>query len=267
MNKKRAVKKSKQDVVLGSFIKHWRPKDYLNEFYQAPVVVADEIEAIKFQIDVLKKMKKKPVALEFGSGPTAHRLIAAAPYVSEIHVVDYLDVNLKELKRWVDKHEDRHNWEHYVRYILKCEGIQNPSQQQITQREDIARKKITRFSKADAGKKNPLGKKYAGYYSHVYSGFCADSATGDQKTWFKFMRNIASLVSPGGTFFTAALRKSAYYKVGKNFFPSANIDEHDLRRVLELDFLPGSITMEVRDLPELAPEGYEGIVLAYAVKK
>ena len=55
-------------------------------------------------------------------------------------------------------------------------------------------------------------------------------------------------------------------KTGETFFPSANIDEHDLRRVLELDFLPESIKIEVKELPELAPEGYKGIVLAHAIK-
>lgn len=258
--------KTSQNIRLKSFNKHWQPKDYLKEYYQAPIV-ADELEAIKFQIETLKNLKKETVVLEFGSGPTAHRAITAAPYVSEIHIVDYLDENLDELKQWVDKKEGSHNWKHYVRYILECEGVKNPTNEQINQREELTRKKITRFLQADASKKNPLGDEYVGKYKHVYSGFCADSATHDKKTWTKYMRNIASLVASGGTFFTAALRKAKYYKSGDNYFPSANIDEHDLRKVLELDFLPDSITIEVRELPELKSEGYEGILLAHAIKK
>lgn len=269
MNTAKVIKKLKPDIVLGDFNKHWRPKDYLSEFYLAPTVVPDEIEAVNFQVDFLRKQlgDKNPVVLEFGSGPTAHRAITAAPYVSEIHVVDYMDNNLAELKKWVDKHPESHNWAHYTRYILQCEGIKNPSEQQILERENVTRKKITRFLQADAGQKDPLGKEYRNFYAHVYSGFCADSATGDKNTWKKYVRNIASLVAPGGTIFMGALRKARYYRTGKNYFPSANVDEHDLRQVLEIDFLPESITIEVRELPELEPEGYKGILLAYATKR
>lgn len=265
MGKKRAVKKP--NIPLGTFTNHWSSKDYLNEYYKPPVIATDEIEAIRFQIEILKSVGQKPLALEFGSGPTAHRVIAAAPYFSEIHIVDYLEENLEELKRWVCKEKDSHRWDHYTKYILQCEGIENPTPEQISEREKITREKITHFIQADAGTEHPLGKKYANYYQHIFSGFCADSATGDKKTWVRYMHNIASLVAPGGTFFTAALRKAKYYRSGSNYFPSANVDEHDIRNVLELDFLPESIMIVVKELPELSSEGYEGIVLAYAVKK
>ena len=254
------------DIELGSFSEHWNSKDYLNEFYAPPLVVPDELEAIKFQVDFLKTLPGKPLALEFGCGPTAHRTIAVAPYVSEIHMADYVSENLEEVRKWVRKKDDAHDWRHYVKYILECEGNLNPLQKEIDEREEMARVKVSRFIQADAGKRYPIGIEFECSYPHVFSGFCADSATTDKTTWEKFMRNIASLVAPGGTFFTAALKNAKYYKSGDNYFPSANIDEFDLRRVLELDFSPESITIEVRELPQLAAHGYKGILLAHAKK-
>ncbi len=255
-----------KNVKLGSFSAHWNPKDYLNEFYSPPLVVADELEAIKFQVDFLKTLAGKPLALEFGCGPTAHRTIAVAPYVSEIHMADFVPGNLEEVQKWTKEDSGSHDWDHYVKYILECEGIINPTEEQIEKRKVETRKKVTRFIQADAGITYPLGEKYNGYYPHVFSGFCADSATDDRRVWEKFMRNIASLVAPNGTFFTAALRKAKYYRAGENYFPSANVDEHDIERVLGLDFLPESITIEVRELPELEEHGYQGIILAHAKK-
>src|SRR5579863_2048197 len=118
-------------VLLGSFTRHWCPKDYLNEFYSSTELDPDEVEAMKFQVDFCKKLRGYPVALEFGSGPTAHRAITIAPYVAEIHIADFLQENLAELQRWVFKKESQHNWDAYVSYVLHCEGIQNPTVQQI----------------------------------------------------------------------------------------------------------------------------------------
>jgi hypothetical protein len=50
------------------------------------------------------------------------------------------------------------------------------------------------------------------------------------------MRNIAAYVRPGGLFVTSALRRSAGYRVGERWFPSADIDERDLRVVLAAEF-------------------------------
>src|SRR3989344_7393958 len=111
------VKNKKENVKLGSFSTHWSHRDYLNEFYPFPLVIADENEAIKFQVDFLKTLRRgKPLALEFGCGPTAHRTIAVAPYVSEIHMADYIPDNLEEVRKWIKGEAGRHNWDHYVKY-------------------------------------------------------------------------------------------------------------------------------------------------------
>ncbi len=47
------------------------------------------------------------------------------------------------------------------------------------------------------------------------------------------MARIAGLVRPGGTLLTAALRRSRGYLVGGKTFPSPNVDENDMRAVLE----------------------------------
>ena len=258
------MKKIKKKLPISSF-QHWKAQDYLNEFYL--VVVRDEREAIKFQLDILKKRNKKTLTLEFGCGPTLHRAIAAAPYVSEIHMADYLEENLETVKNWLESKNEFHNWNHYTKYILEKEGIQQPSLDQIHERESLTRKKITKLFQADASFKDPLGIKYREFYPFVISGFCADSATDDKKIWNTYMRNIASLVLPNGSFFTAALMNASHYKTGNKYFPSANINRIDLLKVLELDFNPKSITIEERDLPEHQHQGYKGILLAHAIKK
>ena len=76
------------------------------------------------------------------------------------------------------------------------------------------------------------------------------------------MRNIAGLVRPGGLFITAALRHSAGYVVGSKLFPSASVDEADIRRVLESGFDWDDGAIEVCDLSADRTHGYTSIVLA-----
>ena len=119
---------------------------------------------------------------------------------------------------------------------------------------------MTRLLQADAGDREPLDERYA----TVVSAYCADSATADRATWEAYMRHIAGRVAPGGVFITAALRRSRSYLVGGKPFPSANVDAHDLRAVLEPEF---DCAIEVREVPEHARLGYAGIVLATATRR
>jgi len=95
----------------------------------------------------------------------------------------------------------------------------------------------------------------------VVSAYCADSATCDLASWAAFMRNVLDRVRPGGLFVTAALRRSRGYAVGGKTFPSAGVDEHDVRALLEPG--PAGGTVEVRDVPDAVSHGYEGVILAW----
>ena len=198
----------------------------------------------------------RPVLL-FGVGPTLHHVFLAAGTASELHLADYLAANLTEIARWIDREPGAHDWRPFVRYTLECEGVADPTEDQITRREELTRTKITRLIQADAHRPKPVADRYA----TVISAYCADSATDEHATWRTFMEHISGRVEPGGVFITSALRRCRSYIVGGKRFPSANVDEHDLHAVLEPGFEGGSI--EVRALAEHEAQGYSSIVLAW----
>lgn len=241
----------------------WIPRDYLRDYYST--VQEDEKATIKYLCDVFKTVKNNPLMIEFGTGPTLHHVFAAAPYVSEIHMADYLQNNLDEVKAWVDDKNGRHSWYEFVKYTLQCEGIKNPTDEQILERKDLTRKKIKKYIVVDAGKELPAGKPL--FYPLVLSCYCADSATSDKSTWNRYMKNIISMTEKGGTFITTALRKAKHYKVGNHYFPSAYVDEKDFARVLSLDFSLQNTTINVQRLEEHDSVGYSSILLAHATHK
>jgi hypothetical protein len=186
---------------------------------------------------------------------------------SELHLGDYLPANLREIERWIERDAEAHDWRPFVRYTLECEGLAAPTEEEITQREEVTRAKITRLLEVDVRRADPLGERDARPYGTVISAYCADSATDDRGTWETYMRRIAGLVRPGGTLITAALHRSRGYLVGGKTFPSANVDENDLRAVLEPYFRREDLTIKVCELPEVGSKGYSSIILARAHRR
>jgi hypothetical protein len=244
-----------------SFDTDWVPAEYLTSYYRT--VEPDEIATIAFFVAAMQRAERDQPVLFFGVGPTLHHVFAAAEVASEIHLGDYLPANLAEIQRWIDREPDAHDWRPFVRYTLQCEGVSYPTDEDVAVREDLTRKKITELSRVDARHTGAMDRAYA----TVVSAYCADSATDDRTTWKLFMRNITGLVQPGGLFVTAALRRCKRYIVAGKAFPSADVDEHDIRTVLRPEFEPldGSIT--VRQTAQDDSHGYSAIVLCWARRR
>ncbi|WP_238015282.1 guanitoxin biosynthesis pre-guanitoxin forming N-methyltransferase GntF [Dactylosporangium sp. AC04546] len=241
-----------------SFDTDWVPAEYLAGYYST--VEPDEVATIAFLVEALRRAEPGRPVLFFGVGPTLHHVFAAAGVASEIHLGDYLPANLAEIRRWIEREPGAHDWRPFVRHTLRCEGNAEPSDDDVAAREDLTRARITALIRVDARDPRPVDRCYA----TVVSAYCADSATGDRATWERYMRHITGLVGPGGLFVTAALRRCRGYTVGGRRFPSAYVDEHDVRTALRHGFDPHAGAVEVHPVPQVATHGYAGIVLAWA---
>ena len=237
-----------------SFDTDWVPAEYLADYYRE--VEPDEIATIAFLVDSMRHVERDQPVLFFGVGPTLHHVFAAADAASEIHLGDYLEPNLAEIRRWLDREPGAHDWRPFVRHTLRCEGIDAPSDAEVEAREDLVRKKVTLLVRVDARDSCPVDRDYP----TVISAYCADSATADRAAWESYMQHITGLVRPGGHFVTAALRRCRRYTVAGLAFPSPDVDERDLRALLRTEFVEN--TVEVRRLP--AAHGYSSIMLGRA---
>jgi NNMT/PNMT/TEMT family len=243
-----------------SFETDWTPRAYLADYYSA--VEPDERRTIAFFVDAMKRCAAGEPMLVFGVGPTLHHVFLAAGTASELHLADYLPMNLREIERWIARDADAHDWRPFVRYTLACEGRASPTEADIAQREELTRARIARLLQADIRRADPLGAGGTPPYATVISAYCVDSATADRAAWRTYMRRLADLVRPGGTLILAALRRCRGYVVGGRTFPSADVDEHDLRAALELCCRPEDISLDVCELAGTDSKGYASIVLA-----
>lgn len=237
---------------------------YLEEYYAD--IGPENMAMLTFFSRAFHGIPADGVLLDFGSGPTIYPLISAAVAVREIHLCDFLDTNLAEVGAWLRKDEAAWDWSDFVRTALLLENGSDALAQRVSKRESHIRKSVTRIMRCDVRRTMPLGHTVAPY-DVVVTNFCAESATDDTEKWREFLRNIASLVRPGGRLVMTALKGATSYTVGSKYFPAVNIIEDDLRHAL-IDTGFASESMSVESVPADRPSRkYQGILLALATRQ
>lgn len=250
--------------------KKWNPKNYLKQYYSLDYLVYDEELIFRFIYKLLKKKKKKYTSiLDFGAGPTIHRMIPFIPLVGEVYISDYLSSNLREIDHWINSKQNAHNWFNQIKHILEIEVEGNTeviSTADVEKRIEFFRRKKIFLIKGDIFKKNPLPiqKKF----SLVTSFYCADSIVKSKEDWKSAMINLLSLVEPGGLIIIAALRKTNKYKVGQHFFPSPNLHERDLSDIMySSGFEKKKTDIQIISADEWQDEGINSLMLLSSEKK
>jgi cyclopropane fatty-acyl-phospholipid synthase-like methyltransferase len=192
-----------------------------------------------------------------------HRAIAASKYAFRIDMADWLADNLAEAREWLCADESAPEWKRFTKYVLACEGHSRPNNARVVQREAQTRKVVRGLYVSDARLRQPLGPTREGFYDLVMTGFCIDAISSDRAVWRRCMRNVTSMLQPGGTFIIHALHQCKAYKCGDRMFPGSNLTIDDMRdAMLENGFTSSSIDAQVIPCRENAMYGYSGILTA-----
>jgi hypothetical protein len=238
----------------------WSAAEYLRDYYSR--IETEEDHTLKFLVQQCTRLPVGSTILEFGCGPTLHHVLPFSRRAAYVHVADLLPTNLDAIRRWQQRDARAHDWREFTRRVLHLEGRCESTPDDILTREELTRAAITRRIVADARQRSPLGA-LTRRYDCVVTCYCADSATADKQEWRQYMRNITSLVAPGGVLLVAALRRCSSYTVGGQTFPGASIDETDLASVYR-ELAMSSIDIESVNVPDRAPHGFDSVLLSTA---
>jgi len=244
----------------------WDPNKYLATYFTSDSLGPDSYNAWNFLIEELRKIDQ-PIekALDFGAGPTLFGSIPMAPHAKEIHIADYIQLNMDSIQEWVLSNPDSFDWSDCISEVLKIELGRSPDVKEILDRQLDVRSKITRLQTCNAGLESPL--EVPDQYPLIVSTYCVDSATDSKEEWAIYMKNLLSLLDESGTLLLTALRNCRAYKVQNRTFPSANIDEKDLANVLaDNNFRKGQYSIEVSDALSCTQEGFNSLLFA-TIKK
>ncbi len=204
------------------------PKTYLYEYYST--LAPENIALLRFLVNSFKDVAPHCLTLDFGGGPTLYTALVAAGKVHNIHHSDYLQANRDEIQTWLDGDANAFDWREAVSAVLELEE-KDSTLHSIAAREKAIRQRVKCVLPCDATQATPI----AGMeqtYDVLVSNLCLEAVAKDLEQWRQYLRNVTSLLKPGGRLIMAAVRGGRAYSVGKVVFHVLPIYEEDFMSAL-----------------------------------
>jgi hypothetical protein len=242
---------------------HLYPERYLSEYYST--VTPDEHLVLEFLVHFLqqKGVPGQGSVLDFGCGPTVHRVIAAAPHASSITMADLLPANLAAVSAWLSRTPGAHDWHPYTTKILSVEGSSAPTAEQVVAREDMTRLRVQSVRQCDVRKDPPLSGDSEHRFDLVIAAFCLEVAVGDAKSFLQALLNVLSLVAPGGSVVVMGLHRCSRYTVNEEWHACYPVDSREVANGFRQAGF-SDIEMQIGEVPELAAAGYTEVFFGSA---
>lgn len=152
--------------------------------------------------------------IDIGAGPTIHFLIPAAKYFDELFISDVVKRNIETHKKWLARDPDSFDWQNFFEYFAEKDGKKD----RWPQYETLLRNKIKAVLACDVHQPNPLHPETMGQFDAVCTSLALESSCKDLDQFRKAMKNVVSLITPGGFFILYTVLKNPFYTVGVEKF-------------------------------------------------
>ncbi|XP_058400482.1 nicotinamide N-methyltransferase [Diceros bicornis minor] len=204
-----------------TYLSHFNPRDYLEKYYNFGSSHSAENKILRHLLKNLFKIfcldgLKGDLLIDIGSGPTIYQLLSACESFKEIIATDYTDQNLQELEKWLKKEPGAFDWSPVVTYVCELEGnrVKGP------EKEEKLRRAVKQVLKCDVTQSRPLGAVSLPLADCLLSTLCLDAACPDLPAFCTALKNLGSLLKPGGFLVIVDALKSSYYMIGEQRFSS-----------------------------------------------
>ncbi|XP_059587756.1 nicotinamide N-methyltransferase-like [Alligator mississippiensis] len=165
---------------------------------------------------------------DIGSGPTIYQLLSACESFKEIIASDYIDQNCQELLKRLKNEPGAFDWTPVVQHVCELEGDRN----KWAEKEGKLRGAIKCILKCDVHKSNPLDPVVLPPADCLVSSLCLEAACKDHSSYRAALRNISSLLKPGGHLVLSGDLGTSFYMVGPKKFFCLVLTEEFLRGAL-----------------------------------
>ncbi|HEY1370542.1 MAG TPA: guanitoxin biosynthesis pre-guanitoxin forming N-methyltransferase GntF [Gaiellaceae bacterium] len=241
------------------------PVAYLDHYYST--IGEENDNLLTFFARAYSRLDEQTAMLELGGGPTVYQLISAAPRVGAIDFADYIPANLDQVRLWADEAPTAFDWSPFIRRTLEIEGVESTAHA-VQARADLLRSRLRRFLHCDAFDAEPCGSASRASYGIVSVNFVPEAMTGSIVVWRQIMRNILSLLKPGGTLIMSVTTGADYWRCGEVVLPAVRIGAAQLESELAMLGLRvdsmTTIDAEVVDATDPEYCGYTGMAFVQA---
>ncbi|XP_060106507.1 nicotinamide N-methyltransferase-like [Heteronotia binoei] len=217
-----------------SYAQHFVPKDYVEMYYSFCPETEDKNSLLVFGLNTLHKAfhsggLKGDTLIDIGSGPTIYQLLSACESFREIIATDYTDQNREEMQRWLRKEPGAFDWSPLVKYVCELEG----DRERWAQKEEKVRRTVKQVLKCDVTQPNPLAPLSFPPADCLLSTLCLEGACKDLPTYRSALKNISSLVKPGGHLVLLVILEETYYMVGQHKFSCLYLDQESVEEAVK----------------------------------
>uniref|UniRef100_A0A8C4YH39 Nicotinamide N-methyltransferase n=1 Tax=Gopherus evgoodei TaxID=1825980 RepID=A0A8C4YH39_9SAUR len=182
--------------------------------------------------------------IDIGSGPAIHQLLSACESFKEIIASDYTYRNHQELEKWLKNEPGAFDWTPVVKYVCELEGNRGKE----AEKEAKLRKTIKQVLKCDVHQSNPMNPIVLPPADCLVSSLCLEAACKDLTTYRIALKNIGSLLKPGGHLVLSGVLGCSFYMVGPKRFSSLVLGEEFLREALsDTGFIIQEFEVLIRD--------------------
>ncbi|XP_053310934.1 indolethylamine N-methyltransferase-like [Spea bombifrons] len=209
-------------------------KDLLHKFFspKSDKLLLEESTAIPMKY-LYKEFSsgriKGDSLIEFGYGPCIHHLLAICEFVKEITLLEFNDVTISELEKWLNNHEESFDWSHASKLMIDLEGKSGGWQE----KEELLRGKIKQILKCDITKDNITDPVVLPKADVIISMWGLDILSTTKDEYVKNLRKIASLLKPGGRMILVSDINVTFYMAGGHKYGILTYDEEFLKTTLK----------------------------------
>ncbi|XP_075047681.1 nicotinamide N-methyltransferase-like [Mixophyes fleayi] len=222
------VSTSEDLVIDNSFDARKYLDTYFSKDPKCQKIDEDVKYALKFLVNVFSSGRVKGKSLiEIGSGPTIHNIIPACEIFEEIYLTDYTQGSLLQIEKWLKDSNDAFDWSPFLRYVCDIENNRSTPEEKA----NLIRRKVS-LMKCDVSQTNPLQPNSLPLTNCVITSSCLICVAKNFKEYKTVVKNVVSLIKPGGYLIIFDYFGASYYMVGKTKLPVLTIDEKNVKEAV-----------------------------------
>ena len=237
------------------------PRKYYLEYYAN--VGAENRFLLDFFHNAYKRISSDTRVLEFGGGPTVYQILSAARRVKQIVFADFLEVNREQVRDWLNAKPQALNWDQYLDYVLKINGLQQNYSNRMKLREQVV-PKITEIIQCDAYLPKPLGARSDDKFDIVSSNFCLECIDAREEVFIEIVEKMSNLVENNGKLILCMLQNASSYKLADINLPAFAVSPDYMHSLLSS---LGYQEISISSLGAEKSQGYEGMFALSAKKR
>ncbi|XP_058534059.1 indolethylamine N-methyltransferase isoform X2 [Ochotona princeps] len=171
--------------------------------------------------------------IDIGTGPTIYQVLSACESFKDITLSDFTDRNREELDKWLKKRPGAYDWTPALKLACELEGDSGRWQEKA----EKLRAVVKRVLKCDANLGNPLAPVTLPPADCVLTLLAMECACCSLDAYRAALRNLASLLKPGGHLVTTVTLQLSSYMVGERKFSCVFLRKEEVEQaVLDAGF-------------------------------